>query len=316
MGLRPLIMRGLTFGYPTGRPGVSDVDLELAQGDILTVLGPNGAGKSTLLRLASGELRPSIGTVRVFAAETRRRPPSLRRRIGVASDTSAHVEPLTGLENAVFFGRAAGLDGSSASTEATHLLSAFGMAGDLQVPVAEYSLGMKRKLLLAQALLHSPDLLILDEPTVGLDPPSLDFLSGELVTRCRGGAAVLIATNDVRTATSLATRVVFLRSGLKVADAPLEELLESVRGVTRIEVHADAIPDPLPSVDGVSLTAHPRMVVAESRVGSSALPEICRALTERGVLIRSLFVRDPDLGDVFRRLTGADLGLRQEGVAP
>jgi len=289
------------------------VDLELASGETIAVLGPNGSGKSTLIRLAAGDLLPTGGGVDLFGVAARRRSVALRRRLGVALDTPVHFGPLSGLANAVFFGRASGLAAPDARREAERLLDGFGMSDELHVPVEEYSLGMHRKLLLTEALMHEPPILLLDEPTLGLDLPSVATLASELQRRVDFGGATLLSTNDVRAAEALASRVVFLRKGEQVADAPLAELLRSVRTVTQIDVRfAGTLEECPPLPAGVSARLAPNELIVESREGASALPHICRALLDAGVSIQDVSVREGDLGDVFRKLTGAELTRRPD----
>jgi ABC-2 type transport system ATP-binding protein len=188
------------------------------------------------------------------------------------------------------------------------LFEAFGMGEELHVPVAQYSLGMRRKLLLVEALTHGPSLLLLDEPTLGLDPSSLETLGTILREAAARESATLLSTNDVHAAQDLASRVVFLRDGRKVADAPPGELLEAVRDVTLIEVRFEGALESLPALSGGSLvTRSPDGISVRTREGSAALPALCGVLVERGVQIRGVAVREADLSDVFREVTGADL---------
>jgi ABC-2 type transport system ATP-binding protein len=309
----PLVVASsLDLTYPSGRRGVTAIDLIVHAGESVVVLGPNGSGKSTLMRLLAGLLRPGNGNVRVLGAD----PASStfpRRRVGVALDRPAHWEPLTALENVELIARAAGLSRSGAASEGTALLQRFGL--DTHVPVSEHSLGMNRKLLLAETFVSAPEVLLLDEPTLGLDPTGVDALSALLAERTAAGAAAVIASNDVRAAPALATRIVFLLDGRKVVDDRAEALLSKLRARTRLEVILGG--DGVRAVDvvaragapsAVTLTAQNGAVVAESSRGAEPLPDLLRWLLDQGVRVSDVRVREPDLGDVFKQLTGATLG--------
>jgi ABC-2 type transport system ATP-binding protein len=159
--------RRLTYTYGRARPGVAAIDLAARAGETIVLLGPNGSGKTTLLRLFAGDLRPQSGEILRRAGGAGRRSAS-----GYASDRSTHFDELTGRENAHWFVRASG--GTAAAADA--LVARFGLSGDADVAVAEYSFGMRRKIVLLAALAHEPSLVLLDEPTVGLDPDAADCL--------------------------------------------------------------------------------------------------------------------------------------------
>jgi ABC-type multidrug transport system ATPase subunit len=249
-----LAVRGRALELRYGRrTALFSLDLDVAAGEVVGVLGPNGAGKTSLLRLLATGRRPSAGTLALLGEDASRPTAALRRRIGVAGDEAVHVDALTGRENLALFARAAGLSPADAARAAESMLDRFHLSADADRPVEEYSLGMRRRLLLAEALAHEPRLMVLDEPTTGLDPEGRDALREVLKERATAGAAVVCASNDVAEVERLADRVIFLRAGRKV------------------------------------LEGGPRDLIA--------------ALGEKPVA----FVRRPDLGDVFRRVTGEEL---------
>jgi ABC-2 type transport system ATP-binding protein len=306
-----VVASSLTFRYPSGRRGVEAIDLEVQPGERVLLLGPNGSGKSTLIRLLAGLLDPGGGSVSVLAADTKHLP---RRRMGVALDRVSHWEPLTTLENLVLISRASGMRPDRARAKGSELLARFGL--DPDVPVSECSLGMRRKLLLAEALVHDPALLLLDEPTIGLDPEGVATLAAALAERSAAGAASVIASNDVDAAASLGQRAVFLVEGRKVADRPIDALLAALRTHTRLEVAIAAVGPRVPELITRSRVpadlllragSDSDVLVADSTRGAQPLPELLRWLLDQGVVVRDVRVRAPDLRDVFHELTGKSL---------
>lgn len=326
-----VLARELSLRHPGGRVGVESVDLRVGAGEIVVLLGPNGSGKSTLLRLLATDLRPGGGSLELLGRPAAPPTPELRRRIAWVPDRPVHLEPLTGEENLRFFRglsgqpaegrRAGGPRGAAASPRS--VLRAFGLDEAARVPVARYSFGMRRRLALAEAFATDPELLLLDEPTVGLDPDGLAVLGDRVRAAASGGAAVVVATNDVRTAPDWASRIVFLHEGRKLEDAPAEVLRRRIPGGTRIRVELEASPagpgepggEPSGSPDAAA-RAVPGVTLAEAGAdhlvfraadGGRALPPLFAALVDAGARIREVRLREPDLGDLFRELAGRDL---------
>jgi len=305
--------RDLGYTYPSGRVGVQGVSLKAGAGERVVAMGPNGSGKSTLLRLVSTALPSRPGTLVLFGERQVSR--ETRRRLGVVQDEPVHVDALTGMENAGLFGELYGLSPKRASASLIGLFVAFGLEQVRDVPVAEYSYGMKRKLLLVEALAHEPELLVLDEPALALDPPSQAVLLGILEERSRAGACTLVATNEPALAQRLATRVVFLSEGELVAQGTTAELLENLHGTTRIEIRfTGETPDEV-KLDGVAVTLLPDRIVAESRSGVEVLPRLTEAVLGAGSQITRVEVCEPDLADVFTQITGLDMRGDKEGRA-
>jgi ABC-type multidrug transport system ATPase subunit len=305
--------RGLGFHYPKGRGGpdsaargIFELNLECQAGEIIGLLGPNGAGKSTLLRLLATLVRPSSGELHLLGLPAV--PPSneLRRRIGYAADEPVHLEPLSGMDNLVFFGRASGLATPTAADAARQLLARFGLAADARLPAASYSYGMRRKLLLCQTLVHSPRLVVLDEPTLGLDPPARETLADVLLERAAQGACVLLASQDVADARRLCTRVLFLDRGRIVLQGTPAALLADIGPGILLELTLDREPpsDFAPPDAEILPSTGPR-VRLRSTLGSAALPGVCAALVQAGVQIHTIRIREPDLRDVFANLAPA-----------
>lgn len=308
----PVRARGLGFRYPGGRAGLHDLDLDVDEGETVVALGPNGSGKSTLLRLLATDLRPGSGDLTLLGAPARSAGPALRRRIGWVPDAAPHFPWLTGRENARVFLELAG--GGTGTARLDRLLEDFALSDVADVPVARYSFGMRRKLLLVETLAAAPDLLLLDEPSVGLDPPAVAALRSRLAEAASGGAAVVLATNEVREVPEWGDRVLFLHRGRVVRQGTPAELRRSVEGRTHIEIRVHGEPPSLPALEGIEIArAAPDRVVAESRDEGRCLPLLLEALQERGARVREVRVRPRDLGDLFEALTGEPMA---EGDGP
>lgn len=312
---------GLSFTYPSGRRGLGEVTLRGDPGDRVVVMGPNGSGKSTLLRLVSTELPSRSGSLTLFGEACEVPSRALRRRIGIVQDTPVHLDELTGMENGLLFAELYGLARTEAVGALETLFTSLGLDDASHVPTSEYSYGMKKKLLLAEALVHEPEMLILDEPTLGLDPPSRNAFLRILVERSERGVCTLIATNEPALAQELATRVVLLNEGEVVVHGSPAELLAKIGGATRIEVHVTGPPPGGPAhgnpstpalsglpADIVSIQHLPGRIIAESRSGPDVLPRLVTAILGAGLKIERIELREPDLTDVFTFFTGQALG--------
>ncbi len=288
--------------FRNGR-GVGPVDLELGKGEILALVGPNGSGKTTLLRCLATRNRPRQGSISWFGDSNRERA---RSRLAVVFDATAHADELSARDNLGFF---ASVRGVSAS-EAEGVLVAAELAEVAGEPVASYSYGMRRRLLLAEALVGNPDLMLLDEPTLGLDVAGQRWLGGVLKDRARTGGAVCISTNDTEFVEAVASRVCFLVEGRLVQDATVPDLLSSLGGTREIRISCRG---PLPlevmskvlGVEGVAPIEGGLLVLARQRDG--LLAELLSILGGLDQSLVDLSVREPGLADCFLRLTGRTL---------
>lgn len=305
-----VVSTNLSYVYPAGR-GITEVTLSVAPGEIVGLLGPNGSGKSTLLRTVAGLLRPTTGSLQLFGQAVPPVPASIRRRMGVLFDTPAHFDDLTGWENAAFFAHAYGLPPDEAHDRLAALFERFELTEQAHDVVNRYSYGMGRKLALVEALAHTPDLLLLDEPGVGLDYAARVALAETLRRQADQGAAVILATNDVTEAQQLCHRVIFLHRGRVVAcDTPaalLAHLDRSQEITLQLTAPVDLTPlKALPDVMAVSADAEARVHVLSSN-GTANIAGLVGAVTAAGGQVLALNVQAPTLGEVFLALTGEQL---------
>ena len=219
------MLRGRLLGKPL--PALSDVSFSVAPGEIVCVMGPNGAGKSTLVRILGGLLLPSSGTARVAGVDARTAGAAFRRRVAfvVGDERSFHFR-VSGRGNLHYFAALHGLPAPEARRRSAALLERVGLAQAADRFYREYSRGMRQRLALARGLLADPEVLLLDEPTLGLDPRGARdlrvFLRDEVIRKPRRTA--IVCSNDPSEARALADRVLFLEGGRLHADAPPERI--------------------------------------------------------------------------------------------
>ena len=310
----PLETAGLGRVHRGGR-GVREVSLTVRAGEVVAMVGPNGSGKTTLAGVLATLWPPSAGRVRWFGREDRRSA-AVRRRLGVVTDQPEHFGDLTGRQNAHFFARRYGVPAADCAERVGAALDRLELARAADRPVREYSLGMRRRLALAEVLAQGADLLVLDEPTLGLDHAGELLLAALLRELAGAGKAAVIATNDVHLAQRCATRIAFLHDGLIVREGAPAELLAEVRDTAEIELAVRAAVDTaaiaaLPEVLGVAAEAG----VVRVLVGREVNPAlVLAALDGTASLVTGMTVRRPDLGDLFLKLTGRSLA--GEGAEP
>jgi ABC-2 type transport system ATP-binding protein len=241
-----LLIEGVTKRFIVGRKrtpvtAIANVTLRLERGDIHGILGANGSGKSTLIRLVSGLLTLDEGRVEVFGHDIERDEMAVKRLINRVSVDAAFFKKLSPIENLLFAARLYGLDASNARQEATAILGRLGIAQKrVDRPVEQMSRGMQQKVAIARALLTSPSLLLLDEPTTGLDPRSkLDVQSFVEELRETHDATIVLTTHDLEEAERLCGRITILDGGRTVAEDSPAGLIaaEAIRTGSNVTLH-------------------------------------------------------------------------------
>ncbi|MEQ8764420.1 MAG: ABC transporter ATP-binding protein [Planctomycetota bacterium] len=264
---------------------VESLDLTLGEGEVLGLLGPNGAGKTTTVSMITGLVHPDSGSVSI-RGEGSPSSPSIRRHIGVAPQTLAIYEELTGRENVEFFGRLQGLRGKSLTERARQTLETVGLLDRAKDRAGKYSGGMKRRLNLAIALIHDPPCLILDEPTAGVDPQSRNVILELIESLRRDGRSVLYTTHYMEEAQRICDRVAILDHGRLLAQGTLGELVDGHGGRDRLTVVR-------PGGDVEQIETDEPLTALET-------------MREKGPLERFQLDR-PNLETVFLNLTGRQL---------
>lgn len=215
---------------------VDDVSFGVGRGELVAVLGPNGAGKTTTVSIISGLVTPDRGEVSIDGASLRGDADPLKRRIGLVPQDIALYDELSARDNLRFFGALFGLDGQAAEAAIQSVLTWVGLAERARDRVATFSGGMKRRLNLAAGLLHDPDILLLDEPTVGVDPQSRNAIFDNLEDLKRRGKTLVYTTHYMEEAERLADRVVIIDRGRVVADDSVGSLRGSLTAAASVSL--------------------------------------------------------------------------------
>ncbi len=300
--MESVVAESLVRRYRNGR-GIDGVSLTLKVGECLALLGSNGSGKTTLTRLVSGLDRLDRGHLYVLGKPAFPRRRDVRRRCGIALDTPAHWETLSGRQNIGFFGQQYGLTGSGLNQRIEGLLHEAGLAAQADEPVATYSFGMRRKLGIIEAMIHDPDLLILDEPSAGADVAFVDRLVSWIRARCESGKTTWIADNDPDWLSKAATHAILLSDGRIKAQGAVQELMTSITARNRIEMRLDQPGlDDIPHIAGVHEFRCEGNTVTAQTNGNPELPaELLRWITSRGRRVKAMEVREITLNEALLR---------------
>jgi ABC-2 type transport system ATP-binding protein len=301
------MLEARNLGKAYGRVmAVNGVSLSLAAGQLLGLLGPNGAGKTTTVSMLAGLVRPDHGQVLVDGHRLAGDADPVKRRIGLVPQDVALYDELTARDNLRFFGGLYGFRGAVLERAIASALDRVGLADRARERVATYSGGMKRRLNLAAVLLHDPDILLLDEPTVGVDPQSRDRIYDTLAELARAGVALLLTTHHLEEAEARCARTVIIDHGKVIAAGTLPELVDQTVGRSRlVTLRLDRNLDP---GSGFSIDEqNPRLVKADMRDVAAELPPLLARIRQAGGSVEDVDVRGPSLQAVFIHLTGREL---------
>jgi ABC-type multidrug transport system ATPase subunit len=300
----------ITRLYKSSGRGVADVSLTIQPGEIFGLLGPNGSGKSTLLRILSTAIAPNSGTFRVGGVDGLKERQKVRAKMGLMVDRPTHYGDLTGWANAYFFARSYGMKEGKAKGVLAKLFDYFGLAEYRDDKVKTYSYGMGKKLALIEAMAHGPSLLLLDEPSLGLDYTSQLAYQKKVRELANAGVAVLVASNQVDEVEALCDQVAFLHRGKLVTQGTPEDLVSSLERVRRIvatlgnPVEYAALRE-VPGVERVVPEGRNLVIHCAERPGIVA--DVVAGIVRAGADITDLSVRRPNLEDVYVKLTGEAL---------
>jgi ABC-2 type transport system ATP-binding protein len=302
---------GLTKHYGDVH-ALAGLDLEAPAGKVTAVLGPNGAGKTTFVKAVATLLRSDSGTLLVAGIDARQHPEQVRRVIGLAGQSAAVEPALTGRENLVMIARLFGHRAAAAKAAATAVLAEISLTDDADRPVKGYSGGMRRRLDLGASLVGAPKVLLLDEPTTGLDPRTRMELWDSIRSLVKGGTDVLLTTQYLEEADQLADHVVIIDHGRTIATGtPTELKSRAGRDMVEVRVAHGADLDAVAQALAPLGTEAPHFDIPARRVavpvadGTGRLADAVAAISALGIELDDIGLRRPTLDEVFLALTGA-----------
>lgn len=287
------------------------VDLEISKGEILGLLGPNGAGKTTLIHSLSGIINIDSGKISVFDKSYKDNMLEIKKQIGLVTQDITILWDLTARENLEFFGGIYGLKGEELKQRVDEALETVGLTEHSKKLPTKFSGGMQRRLNIACALVHKPRLLILDEPTVGIDPQSRKHIIDTVKELNNQGTTIIYTTHYIEEVQSIASRVVIMDQGHIIIAGTVEELVEKIQYEEKIKLEVvrpeDEFIEKLGKIDGVKqVTKEGKQVVIIASIGSGVLDSAISIAKGYGG-VRSVNAEKPNLEDVFLTLTGKTL---------
>ena len=315
-----IVTRGLTRDFGDVK-AVNGIDLDVSRGEIYGFLGPNGAGKTTVIRMLITLLTPTSGVMTVAGFDVVRDPEEVRLRIGAALQEAALDAKQTGRELLRLQGRLYGLSRSRVDERIAELARLIDIGDAMDRFIGTYSGGMKRRLDLAAALIHTPEILFLDEPTTGLDPISRARIWEEVRNiNSEHGITIFLTTQYLEEADALAGRVGIIDRG-RLAAQGTPEGLKRARGsdliIARLEGDAGAAVEALKEMTSVAgIEVHGQELTLSVSNGAALISSVALALDQVGVGVQELTLRTPTLDDVFLQVTGARLQGSVDGQLP
>jgi ABC-2 type transport system ATP-binding protein len=291
---------------------VQDVTFQINAGEVLGLLGPNGAGKSTTISMLSGLLIPTSGDASIMGHSVTKEAASAKASLGVVPQDIALYPDLSARENLVFWGKMYGLRGAALKTRVDEVLDVIGLADRQKDKVGKFSGGMKRRVNIGAALLHKPAVIIMDEPTVGIDPQSRRHILDNVKELNRQGMTVLYTTHYMEEAAELSHHIAIMDQGKLIAYGTYDELIKMVGEQTRIDItlntEAEKILPDWRKTEGVSkIDSTNGTITALVDDSNLVLPRLFDTAAKMDVRITSIDIQEPNLETVFLHLTGRAL---------
>jgi ABC-2 type transport system ATP-binding protein len=290
-----------------GLVAVNGVDLEISKGELFSFLGPNGAGKTTTIKMLCCLLKPTRGSASIMGYDIVKTPFAVKKLIGVSPQDTILSERLNCWENLALIGRVYGLSSNEVKKRSQELLATMGLVGRSKDQVRKFSGGMKRRLSIAMALVSDPQVLFLDEPTLGLDPQARRVI-WEYIAELKGRKTILLTTHYMEEADSLSDRIGIIDEGRVVALGTSQELKTNTFGMRNMVVSTESL---TAEVIADLHSKYSRVAVTKGQLKISHkdldFKEIVDYLHSRGVILHSAALEQPTLEDVFIQITGKKL---------
>ncbi|MBN1295697.1 ABC transporter ATP-binding protein [bacterium] len=290
---------------------VNNLSFAVHPGEIYGLLGPNGAGKTTTIHMITGLLEPDSGTIRFDNDDVTRAPVAFKRHLGVAPQEIALYDDLSAWDNLMFWGGIHNIPRHTLRAACSNAATRVGLSDRLKSPVKTFSGGMKRRLNLAAAILHSPRLLLLDEPTAGVDPQSRHHILTIVRDIAANGAAVLYTTHYLEEAEALCHRIGIIDTGSLVAEGTLPELCDTISSGRIVSLtgrfHPSETPGILSNLTGTTIAHADADTVVLRLESDDHLVSLMKTIFNLNLDIHSVAVKPPSLETVFLMLTGKEL---------
>jgi len=306
-----LEVKGLVKSYGKLK-AVDGISFTVEEGEIIGLLGPNGAGKSTTISMISTLLKPDGGEILYKGTDIVKNPKSIQKELGIVPQEIALYPTLSGYDNLKFWGQAYGLSGEKLKSRILEVSKIIGIDERLKDKVDNYSGGMKRRLNIGAALLHEPKLLIMDEPTVGIDPQSRNHILDTVLELNKSGMTIVYTSHYMEEVEYLCRNIHIMDMGHVIASGTQDELVDIVEGQRQIifqfESTGQALLKDLKEIQGVDKVEHSdSKVTLHTKNGKTLIQDALNVAMQLNVSVESVEVIKPNLESVFLHLTGKDL---------
>ena len=291
---------------------VKGVNINVKKGEIIGLLGPNGAGKSTIISMISTLIKPDSGTIEFKGECVLSKPKNIQKVLGIVPQDIALYPTLTGYENLKFWGSAYGLKGSKLKKRIEEISEIIEIKERLKDNVEKYSGGMKRRLNIGAALLHNPELLIMDEPTVGIDPQSRNHILETIKELNKQGTTIIYTSHYMEEVEFLCDRIYIMDEGVIIAEGTKDQLVELIHNERKIiieyENKPNGIKDKIRNLNSViELNQNDKTLILKSKADINLMRQIIEISNLNNMDIISVNVEKPNLEAVFLKLTGKAL---------
>ena len=291
---------------------VKGISFKVEKGEILGLLGPNGAGKSTTISMISTLIQPQGGTIHFKGEDIVKSPKSIQRSLGYVPQEIALYPMLSGKENMYFWGRSYGLKGKELKQRVEEVSEIIGIKERLKDKVKTYSGGMKRRLIIGVALLHNPELIIMDEPTVGIDPQSRNHILDTVLKLNEQGMTVIYTSHYMEEVEYLCSRICIMDQGEIIAEGTKEALIESLMDGQEIHLKIEGATEDLMTkildIDSVrSASLEDKVIIVKADKDKAIFKKLIDSINGASADILSMDINEPNLENVFLNLTGRAL---------